>query len=64
MKQGFFLLFLFPWFLFAQNPNYSEDIAPILYDKCLQCHNSNGIAPLTLENYAQVVSSAGLIEHV
>ena len=29
MKQGFFSLFLFPWFLFAQNPNYSEDIAPI-----------------------------------
>ena len=52
MKQGFFLIFLFPWFLFAQNPNYSEDIAPILYDKCLQCHNSNGIAPLALENYA------------
>ena len=64
MKQVFFLIFLFPCFLFAQNPNYSEDIAPILYDKCLQCHNSNGIAPLTLENYAQVVSSAGLIEHV
>jgi hypothetical protein len=48
----------------GQNPNYSEDIAPILYRKCLQCHHNGGIAPLTLETYASVVSNAGMIQHV
>ena len=53
-----------PMIGFGQNPNYSEDIAPILYRKCLQCHHNGGIAPLTLETYASVVSNAGMIQHV
>mgnify|MGYP006162986973 CR=1 FL=1 len=48
----------------GQNPNYSEDIAPILYGKCLQCHHNGGIAPLALGTYASVVSNAGMIQHV
>ena len=35
----------------AQNPNWSEHIAPILYNKCTQCHNQNGIAPFSLITY-------------
>ena len=58
------ILFFIPLFIFGQNPNYSEDIAPIIYDKCLQCHHTNGIAPLSLETYADAVSNAGLIQHV
>jgi len=53
-----------PFFSLAQNPNYSEDIAPITYGKCLQCHYDGGIAPLALETYASVVSNAGMIQHV
>tara|TARA_B110000858_G_scaffold100210_1_gene115092 strand:- start:1272 stop:2669 length:1398 start_codon:yes stop_codon:yes gene_type:complete len=63
MKRILFLLF-FPIISFCQNPNYSEDIAPIIYGKCLQCHHSNGIAPLTLETYSSTVSNAGIIQHV
>ena len=49
---------------FGQNPNYSEDIAPIIYGKCLQCHYDGGIAPLTLETYTSVVYNAGMVQHV
>ena len=48
----------------GQSPNYSEDIAPIIYGKCLQCHNSDGISNLNLESYANTVSNAGMIQHV
>ena len=37
-------IFLIPLLINAQNPNYSEHVAPILYNKCLQCHNVDGIA--------------------
>ena len=48
----------------AQNPNYSEDIAPIIYGKCLQCHHNGGIASLSLETYTSAISNAGMIQHV
>ncbi|MBT5749989.1 MAG: hypothetical protein HOI39_02560 [Flavobacteriales bacterium] len=64
MKKILLVLFYLPMIGFGQNPNYSEDIAPILYGKCLQCHHNGGIAPLTLETYASVVSNAGMIQHV
>tara|TARA_B100000927_G_scaffold52555_1_gene39591 strand:- start:548 stop:829 length:282 start_codon:yes stop_codon:yes gene_type:complete len=56
--------FLIPLLINAQNPNYSEHVAPIIYNKCLQCHNLDDIAPLSLETYADAVSNAGLIQHV
>jgi hypothetical protein len=64
MIKKLILVLLIPFFGFGQNPNYSEDIAPILYGKCLQCHYNGGIAPLTLETYASVVSNGGMIQHV
>jgi hypothetical protein len=63
MKKLIFIC-LIPVINYAQTPNYSEDIAPIIYDKCLQCHHSNGVAPLNLETYINTVSNAGLIQHV
>ena len=64
MKLFSFLLLFLPFLLIAQSPNYSEDIAPIIYNKCLQCHHTGGIAPLSLETYANTVSNSGLIQHV
>jgi hypothetical protein len=64
MIRKLLFIFLIPAICFGQNPNYSEDIAPILYGKCLQCHYNGGIAPLTLETYASVVSNGGMIQHV
>ena len=64
MKNIVIVFFFFSFFAFSQNPNYSEDIAPIIYNKCLQCHHTGGIAPLSFETYSNAVSNAGLIQHV
>ena len=64
MKKSLLILLFLPMIGFAQNPNYSEDIAPILYGKCLQCHHGSGISNLNLESYANTVTNAGMIQHV
>ena len=35
----------------AQTENWSEHIAPILYDNCTSCHNQSGICPFPLLTY-------------
>ena len=64
MKRLIVSLVFISLFSYSQNPNYSEDIAPIIYNKCLQCHHTGGIAPLSFETYSNAVSNAGLIQHV
>ena len=64
MKKLLLVLLCLPMIGFAQNPNYSEDIAPIVYGKCLQCHHSGGISNLNLESYANTVTNAGMIQDV
>ncbi len=64
MKKILLFLFIIPIIGFGQNPNYSEHVAPIIYNKCLTCHHNGGISPLPLETYADAVSNAGMIQHV
>ena len=64
MKKLLVLLICVPLIGFGQIPNYSEDIAPIIYNKCLQCHHDGGIAPLSLETYSSAVFNSGMIQHV
>lgn len=64
MKKLLLVLLFVPLIGIGQVPNYSEHIAPIIYNKCLQCHHSGGIAPLSLETYADAVGNAGMIQHV
>ena len=45
----------------AQNPNWAEHIAPILYKNCTPCHISGGIAPFSLVGYANAQSMANSI---
>ena len=47
------LFLIFPVTVFSQSPNYSEDIAPILYAKCTECHNPNGIAPVFINELSR-----------
>jgi len=32
-------------------PTYSKDVAPILYERCAQCHRPNSVAPMSLLDY-------------
>ncbi len=66
MKKLFILLFaaftLSP--VMAQSPNYSEDIAPIIYNHCSTCHRSGEIGPMKLTNYDEVKNWAETIKYV
>ena len=64
MKKLLLILLCLPIIGFGQNPNYSEHIAPIIYNKCLQCHHNGGGAPLSLETYVDAAGNAGIIQHV
>ena len=64
MIKKLLILLLIPFIGLGQNPNYSEHVAPIIYNKCLKCHHNGGIATLSLETYANTVSNAGMIQHV
>lgn len=43
-------------------PTYAHDVAPILQEKCQTCHNPEGIGPMALMNYDQVLPWAPLIK--
>lgn len=44
--------------------SYSEDIAPILIEKCVDCHRPNGIAPFAMSDYNMVRGFAPMIREV
>jgi len=55
------VFFLFPFFGNTQTPNWSENIASILYDNCTVCHNDFGIAPFSLVKYNEASPIAGWV---
>jgi hypothetical protein len=42
---------------------FSEDIAPILYDNCVKCHRTGGVAPMSLITYEEVAPWAPVIKY-
>ncbi len=45
-------------------PSFSKDIAPIVEQKCLKCHNSEGAGPFPLTNYTEIAAKGKLIDYV
>jgi hypothetical protein len=39
---------------YAGTPTYSKDVAPILYNRCLECHRAGEAAPMAFTSYAAV----------
>ena len=66
MKNFLCILCILPLLSFSQSPNFSEDIAPIFYNKCTQCHHSGGVAPFSLIDYttAAAFSNSGAIPYM
>ena len=48
----------------ASKISYSRDIAPIIQDKCVTCHQPGGIGPMTLVNYEQIRGHSPMIREV
>lgn len=46
----------------AQNPNWAEHVAPILYNNCTSCHITGGIAPFSLVGYSNAKNMASGIK--
>ncbi len=44
--------------------NFSEHIAPIIYENCTSCHRPGEIAPFSLTNYEQVAAWGATIQFV
>lgn len=42
-------------------PTFSQHVAPIVYAKCIQCHQPGEVAPMSLINYRDVEPWAGSI---
>ncbi len=63
--KSYIILFVFCSFLTQLHAqNYSEDIAPLIYKRCSNCHRSGEIGPFPLTNYTEVKSRANLIKYV
>jgi hypothetical protein len=43
------------------NISYSKDVAPIIQDKCVACHQEGGIAPFKFDSYDVVKSFAPMV---
>jgi mono/diheme cytochrome c family protein len=39
-------------------PTFSNDVAPLVYAKCAQCHHPDGVAPFSLLSYEDLVEHA------
>lgn len=50
--------------LLSAQPNFSEDIAPIIYNNCTSCHRPGEIGPFSLTNYNEVAAWGSMIQYV
>ena len=48
----------------AQTVTFHQDIAPIIYNACTQCHRSGEIGPMPFTTYQEVAAHGNFIEYV
>jgi hypothetical protein len=64
-RFSLFVFIIFTGFILpAQEINFSEHIAPIIFEKCTPCHQPNQIAPMPFTNYEEVSAYASMIKYV
>ena len=64
--KNIFLFFCFPMVLFSQ-VNFSEDISPIIYNNCTECHRDGQAGAASyqaLDSYESVESAGSMIKYV
>lgn len=57
-------MFSFTFCAKAQDVNWSEDIAPIIFNNCTECHRQGEIGPMPFTNYGEVAGYGSLVEFV
>ncbi|MDO9519392.1 MAG: redoxin domain-containing protein [Pseudohongiella sp.] len=48
----------------ANPPDYARDIAPLVIDKCVECHHPDGVGPFAMENYLFLLGWSPMIREV
>lgn len=48
----------------AQVVTWSEDVAPIIFNRCTKCHRAGEIGPFALTNYTEAYNWASMIKYV
>ena len=61
--KNIFLSLLFPTVLFSQ-VNFSEDISPIIYNNCTECHRDGGAGPMPFTSYEDVAALGFMVQYV
>ena len=46
----------------SADPTFAENVAPIIYENCVECHRPGSIAPMTLIDYETVRAWAPVIK--
>lgn len=65
MKEKITFVFsLFMATMVSAQVNFSEHVAPIIYDNCTVCHRAGEIGPMPLTNYDEVKAWGSMIEYV
>src|SRR5579872_5298525 len=54
MTVRFGVAFVLAGFACSAAPTFSKDVAPILFNRCLECHRQGEAAPMTFTSYAEV----------
>lgn len=62
MKTKFLLALIFVPFVSFSQTSWSDGVGQLFQANCVQCHRQGGIAPFSLETYAQVLPWAGSIQ--
>ena len=52
--SAFFFLALVTLSANAQTPTFHEDIAPIIYTHCTECHRAGELGPMQFTTYEEV----------
>ena len=45
-------------------PDYATDVAPIIIENCVACHNQGGVGPFALDSYVMVLGWSPMIREV
>ena len=60
----FAVLVISSCFLDSKEYNFTEDVAPIIFENCSSCHHKKGPAPFAMEKYHDVAKRAKMVAHV
>ena len=63
MKRLVFFILVLTSFS-AQAQTFHEDIAPIIYNNCTECHRVGEIGPMQFTTYEEISAQGSFIEYV